>query len=179
MIVKGWRTMSNSPPPAQQPQQPRWGYQPAPGQAQWGQPPPGYQPYPPAPRKRRKWPWITLGALVLIVGGCVAVIAGVSNGVSHEINKTENVFYQVTGDAQTVTVTYSTWNNGSISSSQQDVPLPWTKREQSTGLLKGGTLSVTVGADGGSATCSVSKDDGPPRTAKASGAFSTATCDVS
>ena len=66
----------NYPPGDQRPGQPPHGQQP-PGPQQPYYPPPGQQPYqqqpPPAPRKRRRWPWI-LGAIVLLF-----VIVGVSN----------------------------------------------------------------------------------------------------
>ena len=172
------------PPPPQEPQQPGWGNQPPPGQGQWGQPSPGqgqwgtptpgYQPYPPPPR-RRKWPWIVLVIVVVFIGGIIATIAG----VTHEVTKTKTVVYQVTGDARSVTVTYSTWNGTTMATSQQDVTPPWTKQEGTSGLLSGGHLTVTVGAGGGTATCSVTVDNGTPRTASATGAFSSAVCDVS
>ena len=159
------------------PPQPQWGAPQASGG--WAQPP-GY-PYQgvQAPRKRRKWPWIVLAVVVLFIGGCVAIIAGVSHSVSNEINKTVKVDYKATGTASSVTVTYTTWNNGNTSTSQKEVTLPWTDEESSTGLFKGGTLTVTVGTDGGTATCSVSVDGATPKTADASGAFSSATCDAS
>ncbi|ETT24137.1 protein of unknown function DUF1942 [Rhodococcus rhodochrous ATCC 21198] len=37
--------------------------------------PPGYYQQPP-PKKRKLWPWILLGIVVLFFGGCVALIAG-------------------------------------------------------------------------------------------------------
>jgi hypothetical protein len=113
--------------------------------------------------------------VVVFVGVIVAVIAS----VAHEVNKTETVAYQVTGNATSVTVTYSTWNGSTSSTNQQDVTPPWSKTEDTSGLLKGGLLTVTVGSDGGSATCSVSVDNGTPKTATATGAFSSATCDIS
>ncbi|MCF2530511.1 hypothetical protein [Yinghuangia soli] len=110
---------------------------------------------------------------ILFAGGCVAIIAGVSN----EASKTVKVKYQVTGDARSVTVTYTTWNDGDTSTSQDTVTqLPWTKEMDAKGFSRGGSLVVTIGAAGGSVECSVTVDDGQPKTATASGAFASAAC---
>lgn len=168
----------------QQPQQPakppqtQWGGQSPPGG--WGPPPPGYPPQgPQPPNKRKKWPWVVLGVLVLVVGGGIAIIATAASSVNHEINKTVTVNYKVTGSAESVTVTYTSWNDGTSSTSQKKVTLPWTQVETSSGLFSSGTLTVSVDPSGGDATCSVSVDGETPKTAVASGAFSSATCSAS
>lgn len=140
----------------------------------WGQAP-GYPPQQ-APRKRKKWPWVLLGVFVLLIGGCVAIVAGTANSVSNDINKSKTVVYHVTGTAKDVNVSFTTWNNGNSSTSQEDVTLPWSQQETSSGLFSGGFLIVTVGSGGGTATCSVTVNNGTPMTATANGALTSANC---
>ncbi|WP_274560344.1 MmpS family transport accessory protein [Streptomyces spiramyceticus] len=133
-----------------------------------------------APRaeKRRVWPWVLLGFAVAIVLGVVAIAAMVFNEADEESDRKIRVTYEVTGDAKDASITYTTWNNGNTSSSSvSDVRLPWRKEVESTGLMKGGSLVVTLGESGGTATCSVTVDDNPPQTSTARGKFATATCD--
>ncbi|MBT2507376.1 hypothetical protein J7I98_16085 [Streptomyces sp. ISL-98] len=153
--------------------EPQWGPRPEGG----GTPPPWYG-YPPPPRRRRVWPWVLLGIAVLIVLGCVAIAALVFSEVDEEADRKVRVTYEVTGDANDASITYTTWNNGNTSSSSvSDARLPWRKEVESTGLMKGGSLVVTLGESGGTATCSVTVDDNPPQTSTARGKFATATCD--
>ncbi|MBS2962578.1 hypothetical protein KGA66_05935 [Actinocrinis puniceicyclus] len=157
-----------------------WAGQPT-GDEPWSQsqsqPPRQSQPYALPTPPRRRWPWILLGVLLPAVGGCVATIVALTAGV-HGTAKTEHVLFKVTGDAKSVTVVYTTWNNETASTDQRRVTLPWTTAESTDGLLKGGMLTVIVGVGGGTATCSVAVDDGAPKTATASGAFSTTTCQL-
>ncbi|MCX4651912.1 membrane protein [Streptomyces sp. ScaeMP-e48] len=148
-------------------------------QSPYGAPNPGWSgpPPPAAPKKRRKWPWILLVAVLLLVGGCVGAIALVANEVSDESDRTVRVRYEVTGTAENVSIAYSTWRDGDMSTSQvTSERLPWTKEVSTTGFVKGGTLAVTLGEAGGKVACSVTVDGGEPRRATASGAFATATC---
>ncbi|MBT2397441.1 MmpS family transport accessory protein [Streptomyces sp. ISL-100] len=155
--------MSDAPPPPP-------GDLPPPGWAA-SQPPPG--------KKRRVWPWVLLGLLLLFAGGCIAVIATIATMVDDDdADRTVTVKYGVTGDAKDVTIAYTTWRDGKASSNTvSDAPLPWRKEVDTTGFAKGGSLTVTTGASGGTATCSVTVDSGEPQTATASGRFATATCD--
>lgn len=105
-------------------------------------------------------------------GGCVAIIAAVSN----EASKTVTVKYEVTGDTRNVTVTYTTWNDGNTATSRESVAqLPWTKEMKAKGFSRGGSLTVSLGAADGSVSCSVTVDDDAPKTARATGPFATAT----
>ncbi|MEU6849914.1 hypothetical protein ABZ901_08300 [Actinacidiphila alni] len=155
---------------------PGWGQQPNPGQPYgampYGPPPAGYGP--PQKKKRRKWPWILLILVVLFAGGCAVIVAT----VSHEVTKTVKVKYSVTGTATNVTISYSTWHDDNISTSQETAKtLPWRKEVSTKGFIKGGTLTITLGEAGGKAECSVVVDNGTPKTATASGPFATASCD--
>ncbi|WP_185301285.1 MmpS family transport accessory protein [Streptomyces finlayi] len=115
--------------------------------------------------------------VLLLTGGCVAVVALVVNGVSEESDRTVRVRYEVTGTAKGVTIAYTTWRDGDLSTSQETgQSLPWRRDVEATGFVKGGTLAVTVGAAGGNVRCSVTVDDGSRRTATASGPSATATC---
>lgn len=111
--------------------------------------------------------------VLLFAGGCVAILAAISN----EASKTVTVKYEVTGDASNVTVTYTTWDDGNTATSQERVAqLPWTKEMKAKGFGRGGSLIVSLGAAGGSVSCSVTVDDTAPKTAQATGPFATATC---
>ncbi|WP_433891782.1 hypothetical protein [Streptomyces sp. CA-111067] len=112
--------------------------------------------------------------VILFAGGCVAIIAG----VSHEATKSVSVKYRVTGTARNVNIAYSTWHDENLSTSEETVAtLPWHKELSTKGFIKGGTLSITLGEAGGTATCSVVVDNDSPKTATASGPFATASCD--
>lgn len=132
---------------------------------------------PPPPKKRRVWPWVLLGVVLLLAGGCAALIVGVVNEVDKETKREVTVTYEVTGDAKGVTVTYSTYSDGHLSQNQvTDVDPPWREEEKTTGFVKGGSLIVSTGASGGTVHCKVTVD-GTTRTATASGTVATATCD--
>ncbi|MFZ4267961.1 hypothetical protein [Streptomyces arboris] len=138
----------------------------------WAGPPPAAP-----PKKRRKWPWILLMLILLMIGGCVAVVAGIFKGVSDESERTVRIRYEVTGTAENVSISYSTYRDGDISTSQETArSLPWTKEVTTKGFMKGGSLIITLGESGGKAACSVTVDDDAPRRATASGAFASASC---
>jgi hypothetical protein len=126
---------------------------------------------------------LTIAGLILSVAGlvvCIAWAAGTTkaiNDVNTEAGRTVTVHYEVSGTAKDATVTYSVANGTNWSTSQEQVQLPWTKDLTSTGLAKGGTLTVTTGAGGGNATCKVVVDGKDTKTADAVGQFATASCD--
>lgn len=110
---------------------------------------------------------------VVFVGAVAAIVAA----VSHEATKSVSVKYSVTGTAGNVAIAYSTWRNDTISTSQETArTLPWHKNVTTKGFIKGGSLSVTLGAAGGTATCSVVVDNGSAHTATATGPFASADC---
>ncbi|MER5729405.1 hypothetical protein ABT084_13880 [Streptomyces sp. NPDC002138] len=132
---------------------------------------------PPLPRKRRRWPWVLLGVLLLLLGGCAALFGVFVHEVSQEAGRPARIAYAATGRASGVTISYSSWHNGNVSTSQVNGrTLPWTKEITTKGYVKGGSLIVTLGAQGGAAACSVTVDDGPPVTASAVGPFASAVC---
>lgn len=113
---------------------------------------------------------------MLVIGGGIAIFASTANSINHEVTKTVTVDYKATGSAGSATVTYMTWSNGNSSTSQKKVALPWEQKETSSGVFSGGTLTVSLDSSGGDATCSVSIDGASPKTAVATGAYSSATC---
>ncbi|MFE7807840.1 hypothetical protein ACFU51_24860 [Streptomyces sp. NPDC057430] len=111
--------------------------------------------------------------VLLVAGGCVAIVAVISSEVSKEVT----VEYAVTGDARDVTIAYSVWNDDGISSRSETVTtLPWRKTLTTKGFVKGGSLLISLSGSGGTATCSVSVDDESPKTATATGPSAAATC---
>ncbi|HMS75939.1 MmpS family transport accessory protein [Gordonia sp. (in: high G+C Gram-positive bacteria)] len=168
--------MSNNPPPqfpqGQYPQQPY-------GQQPYGQQPYGgqYPPQMPPARKRKKWPWI-LGGIILLfvamVGGCVALIGGAANEIDKEMNREVIVTYRVTG-----TGTGSiTWTDKDFNMAQEtDAPLPWEKQVTVSGFGKIASLTVTNSSDdGATSTCEIVVDGEVKYTQTAKGPFASANC---
>ncbi|MFC6012381.1 MmpS family transport accessory protein [Nocardia lasii] len=139
----------------------------------------GYPPhggYPQPPRKKKVWPWVLGGVLVvllLIVGGCVALVGTVANEIENEVNREVTVSYQA-GGTGTSTVTYS---DGSLEVAQDsDVALPWSKDVTVTGLVKYVSLSVLAGAEGGTVSCKITVGDKVIDEDQATGQFASAIC---
>ncbi|WP_405402891.1 hypothetical protein [Streptomyces sp. NBC_01104] len=134
-------------------------------------------PQPPPPR-RRLWPWVVLLILVLLALAAGAVSAVLSREVAAEGSRTVHIRYEVTGAAEDVTLTYSTWRDEELSTGRLTLrSLPWAGELDTKGFMSGGSFVVRLGKSGGEVACSVTVDDGTRRTARASGAFATAACD--
>jgi hypothetical protein len=123
------------------------------------------------------------GIVVSIVGLVicilwVAVFSKAASDVNKQANEVVTLHYEVTGDAQNVNISYTTYgDNVTGSSSQESVTtLPWTKELQVKGLVKGGSLTVTADADGGTVACKVVVGGRQPKTSSSSGPFATAFC---
>ncbi|MEU9095488.1 hypothetical protein [Streptomyces sp. NPDC048428] len=133
-------------------------------------------PVPPPPR-RRLWPWVLLMVLVLLALGLGAVSAVLAREVSAESSRTVHIRYEVTGTAENVVLTYSTWRGDALSTGRLTLrTLPWAGELDSKGFMNNGSFAAGLGKSGGDVACSVSVDDGTRRTARASGPFATATC---
>ncbi|OQO91243.1 hypothetical protein B1813_15410 [Saccharomonospora piscinae] len=121
------------------------------------------------------------GLVLSVLGTVICVVMAVAfttavEEIDEEANRTVEITYRVTGDAPEATVSYTTYGD-SVSMATEDVTeLPWEQTAETSGLLKGGSLSVTLGADGGSVECVVLVDGEQQRTATAVGAFNTASC---
>ncbi|RJQ83109.1 MmpS family transport accessory protein [Amycolatopsis panacis] len=127
---------------------------------------------------------LAIAGLVLSVLGLVvailwaAVFTKAVNDVTTEANRTVTVHYDVTGTAKDASVAYTTFGDGNFTTNQETPKaLPWSKDLTTKGLVKGGTLTVTTGMEGGNVTCKVVVDGKPAKTATASGNFATASCD--
>ncbi|WP_327711482.1 hypothetical protein OG912_25960 [Streptomyces sp. NBC_00464] len=132
---------------------------------------------PAPPPRRRLWPWVLLMILVLLALGGGAVSAVLAREVSAEGSRTVHIRYDVTGAAEDVTLTYSTWKGEELSTGRLTLrSLPWTGELDTKGFMSGGSFVVSLGKSGGDVACSVTVDDGTRRTARASGAFATAAC---
>ncbi|WP_033294409.1 DUF4190 domain-containing protein [Amycolatopsis jejuensis] len=127
---------------------------------------------------------IAIAGLVLSVIGLIIAIVWATaftkavNDVNTEANRTVTVHYEVTGTAKDASITYTTLGDNGVSTSQeQPKTLPWSKDLTTKGLIKGGTLTVTTGTEGGDVTCKVVVDGKEAKTSQASGNFATASCD--
>lgn len=125
---------------------------------------------------------LSIAGLVLSILGlvmCVVMAAAFSKAVdevNEEANRPATIVYEVTGDAPNVTITYSSYGDGLTMSTENPAALPWNKQQDVTGLLKGGSLTVTTSPAGGSVTCRVSIDGKQVKTAQASGPIAIASC---
>lgn len=133
-------------------------------------------PVPPPPR-RRLWPWVLLMVLVLLALVVGAVSAVLAREVSAETSRTVHIRYEVTGTAENVTLTYTTWRGEEPATGRLTLrSLPWAGEVDTKSFMSGGSFVVGLGKSGGDVACSVTVDDGTRRTDRASGAFATATC---
>lgn len=136
------------------------------------------EPGPPPPPRRRLWPWVLLMIAVLLALAAGAVSAVLSHRISAEGSRTVHIRYEVTGTAEDVTLTYSTWRDKELSTGRLTLrSLPWAGELDTKGFMSGGSFAVSLGRSGGEVSCAVTVDDGTHRTARASGAFATARCD--
>jgi hypothetical protein len=122
------------------------------------------------------------GLVVSIIGLVICVMwVAVWNKAADEVREEANreavIVYEVTGDAPSADVTYSTFGDEMTTNQETVTKLPWRKEVTTTGLVKEGQLIVSTGAEGGSVTCKLTVDGKEVKTATASGAFAMATCD--
>lgn len=122
---------------------------------------------------------IVLSGLGLIVCIIWLVIFGkAANEVQEEAGREVAVVYELSGDATDVTVTYTTFGDNTATEPSQEAvaSLPWQKDFKVKGLLKGGSMTATTGADGGSVTCKITVDGVVRKTETASGQFALVNC---
>lgn len=125
---------------------------------------------------------LAIAGVVLSVAGLVLCVVWANafgqavKDVQEESARVVTVHYEVTGDAKGVSVTYSTYGDSSTLNQETAVNLPWSKDVQTSGLVKGGSLTATAGSEGGTVVCKVVIDGKEAKTATASGQFATASC---
>ena len=119
-------------------------------------------------------------ALVLIIGGCIALVGGVASEVSKGIEEAEAreyaVLYEVTGTAKRALVTYSSTTSGDIAQDSA-ARIPWKKR-----LTMGGdvipTFTLTAqNSGGGTIGCKVTVDGEVIAENRSRGRFAVVSCD--
>jgi hypothetical protein len=187
-------------PYGQQPQQP-YGQQPYPPQ---GYPPPGYPPQ--QPKKRKVWPWVVGGVILVVIllfGGCLALIGGAANEVDKAISSATNtpmetptpaapgggapaetdsddapasgtVVYEVTSDSGTANnITY--FGEDGNQSQETGAALPWRSKEfdKSKTTLK--TVTAQNGGDG-TITCKIIVDGKVQTENSSNGQYAVVTC---
>ena len=151
----------------------RW-YPPQPG----AYPPVQYIPKPKKPAYKQAWFWILI-VLALGIAGCSAIVFGAGVAVNHAAHVNHTVVYSVTGSGQANDITYATLQEGSGQNGEAQVTnvnLPWTKTITASGLFTAFNVSATVGAGGGTVTCTITEDGQQLATNTATGAFATADC---
>lgn len=150
---------------------------PPPPQAPYQRPVPQQYAPPPAPaRRRRVWPWVLLGmVLVPVLGfvGCAALLGGAASQVS---GGPAAVVYELVGDGSATSVTYSVDGSAGIAQEAQ-ARLPWRKEVTfSEGALRIATLSGQNGQRGGNLTCRITVDGQVVREITSSGQYAVVTC---
>jgi hypothetical protein len=116
-----------------------------------------------------------LGLVVSILW--VVVLGKAISDVNDQATQHHTVTYEVTGDAKSVDVVYSTFDQHTILiDTEPSAPVPWTKTVEATGFLEGAQFAATTGPDGGSITCKVVVDGKQTKTATASGPAAVASC---
>ncbi|WP_405148437.1 MmpS family transport accessory protein [Nocardia salmonicida] len=150
-----------------------WNQQGGPPYQQGGYPQGGYPP----PKKRKVWPWVLGGVLLVFLvglGSCIAIVATTVNEVDNEINRAVNVTYQVDGTGQASSITYSGRNMDIAQDT--DAALPWTKEVSIDGIFKTVTLTASADADGGDVTCRILVGDEVLAEQTASGPYASVSC---
>jgi hypothetical protein len=120
---------------------------------------------------------VVLSAIGLLV--CIlwtAAFGKAVNDVSEEANRVATITYEVTGDAQDVEISYTSYGDGVTTNEEVAETLPWTKTVDVTGYGKGASLMIQLGPEGGEVSCKVSVGEQAPTTGVASGPYGVATC---
>ncbi|MGO3325201.1 hypothetical protein [Gordonia sp. (in: high G+C Gram-positive bacteria)] len=150
------------------------------GQPPYGQPgqypPPGYPGYQP-PKKRKVWPWVLVGVIVLfiaMIGGCFAIVGGAAESIDNESKRVVTVTYEITGDGVgSAMYTTQNWDTAH----DTDVTFPWKKDVQITGLGKPVSLMASNNFDSsGTIKCSIRQGDKVIAENTASGPGASANC---
>lgn len=138
---------------------------------------------------------VSFVALILSIVMAIVYTAAFATAVSSSIDEVQasnsaaaavpvSVKYEVTSDQPTVSVTYSTYTNGSSGTeSSTDQPAPFAKEftveTGDTFDYKSFFLSGNTGADGGTVTCTITVDGKVASTQTATGTFASVTCSSS
>ena len=141
---------------------------------------------PPQPQHQPQQPWykkpgciipliLTIG-LLLLLGGCMAIMGKAVDDTVSDLDREYEVTYQVTGESNGATVTY---NTGETETAQDTgAAAGWEKTVTVKGIF-GAHMTVTNGAGGGSVTCRIVANGKQISENTANGEFATATCSPS
>ncbi|MEO6086190.1 MAG: DUF4190 domain-containing protein [Umezawaea sp.] len=121
---------------------------------------------------------------LLGLGQCLLwtmLVSAVTNyGPERRAGEERVVVYEVSGDAEEVTVIYSTWGaSGQGTRGESLTSLPWRKEQTVKGWFGGGMLTVTPGPEGGTVTCQITVSGAETKTVTEGGTSGAATCVVS
>ncbi|MFE6921133.1 MmpS family transport accessory protein [Nocardia sp. NPDC057663] len=153
-------------------------------QGQGGYPQGGYPPnygYPPQPPKKPVWPWIVGGivlVLVLLGGGCAAIVGVAAWQVDKEVNSSADLVYEVGGTASQVDITYYTGEFDQNTANSSSVP--WRKDVTVSGFAKMGSITVTTsGLEEGTVSCRILRDGKVLDEDTSTGTFGFVSCSAS
>lgn len=176
-------------PHPQQPYQPA--HQPAPGSEHYQHHMPPQQPYappPPAAKRKRKWPWIVLGVLVVIAMGSAlnggkstpAPTSGTSPAAAPAAPAAvagHTVTYQVTGTGKATSISYT--KEGFQMEQTSNARLPFSKDltfKDDVTAFSGLSLVAQNGASSGDITCKILVDGKEVASSTSSGQYALVTC---
>lgn len=125
---------------------------------------------------------LSIAGLVVSVIGlviCIVWVVAINDAVddiNEEANRESTITYEVSGDAASVDIDYSTYGDSVTSNQETATTLPWSKEVKTKGYVKGGSLMVMADEVGGTVTCRVLVDGEETTTNTATGSFAIATC---
>jgi cytoskeletal protein RodZ len=148
--------------------------------------PPYGNPVPPPRKKRRVWPWVLLGVLILFavgIGGCMAIVASAANSVNQQSQTVHNVTYKMTTQHDSkVSVGYSQSTNAGIAtSSVGPVSSPWSVDTKISGF-GGPNMNGSIAADidspnkSDTITCTIIEDGKQVATNSSTGPNASVSC---
>jgi Mycobacterium membrane protein len=126
----------------------------------------------PTGRPARRWP-VIVGSVLLVTGALALAL-----WVARPDDPPAVVVYEVSGDAPSATVVYSTFT-AEGTKAEELTSLPWRARLTVAGGAESGVLNVTIGPEGGAVGCRVTVNGVERRSATATGAQTRALCDWS
>lgn len=116
---------------------------------------------------------IAVSAVGLVI--CILWVVGFGAAVD-EANDPVSITYKVSGDADKVTINYSTYGKERTTKEIVVKELPWTKTVEVTSFSESATLTVQAGPEGGKVKCKITIGDQKPTTGVGTGSYATARC---
>ena len=132
---------------------------------------------PKLPVYRRGWFWLIV--VVLGIGGISALAFGAGVGQNRAAQANHTIVYSVTGHGRATSLFYATLQERDGQNAEAllaNVKLPWSKTITVSGPVGVSGVGATLGAHGGSVTCTITQDGRQSTTNTASGASASAIC---